>query len=91
MKLIYKPLGIALGIVGGIVGRAIFGKVWGIVDDEEPPEATTRETTWPKILLAAALQGLIFRTIRVAIDRAGAMGWEHLTGVWPGEKQPDPE
>src|SRR3712207_1445012 len=39
VTLIYKPIGIGLGILAGIVGRAIFGKIWGLIDDEEPPEA----------------------------------------------------
>jgi hypothetical protein len=91
VKLIYKPLGIVFGILAGVLGRAVFGKIWGMIDDEEPPESTTLETSWPKVLLAAALQGLIFRTVKVAVERAGAKGWTHLTGVWPGETRPDPE
>ncbi len=43
------------------------------------------------MLAVAALQGVIFRTIRVAFDRYGAIGWRYLTGVWPGEKRPDPD
>jgi Protein of unknown function (DUF4235) len=91
MKLIYKPLGIGLGLVAGIIGRAIFGKIWGLIDDEEPPEGTTQEVSWPKVLIAAALQGMIFRVVKVAVERAGAKGWNHLTGVWPGETRADPE
>jgi hypothetical protein len=91
MKLIYKPIGLLLGLAAGAVGRAIFAKVWGLVDDEEPPKPTTELTSWPKVLLAAALQGVIFRTTRVAVDRAGATGWRNLTGSWPGEREPDPE
>ena len=91
MKFIYKPLGIALGIVAGILGRALFGKIWGMIDDEEPPEGTTLETSWPKVLIAAALQGMIFRVVKVAVERAGAKGFTHLTGVWPGETRPDPD
>ena len=91
VTLIYKPIGIGLGIMAGIVGRAIFGKIWGLIDDEEPPEATTRRVSWPKLLLAAAIQGMIFRVVKVSVDRAGAIGWSSLTGSWPGEEEPDPE
>ena len=69
----------------------IFGKIWGLIDEEEPPEPTTQEATWPKVLLAAALEGVVFKTTRVAVDRVGAIGWRNLTGVWPSEKRPDPE
>jgi Protein of unknown function (DUF4235) len=91
MKLIYKPIGLLLGIAAGALGRLIFSKVWGLIEDAEPPEATTERATWPKVLLAAAVQGAIFRTTKVAVDRAGATGWRNLTGTWPGEKEPDPE
>jgi hypothetical protein len=91
MKLIYKPIGIILGFGAAALGRLVFGKIWGLIEDEEPPEPTTEEATWPKVLLSAAIQGIIFRVTRVAVDRVGAIGWRNLTGVWPGEKRPDPE
>jgi hypothetical protein len=91
VKFIYKPFGIALGIVAGLVGRQVFNFVWGKLDDEEPPEATTELAPWPKVLGAAALQGAIFASVRAAVNRSGAKSWQHLTGVWPGERTPDPE
>ena len=91
MKLIYKPIGLLLGLAAGAIGRLVFSKVWGLIEDAEPPEPTTERATWPKVLLAAAIQGLIFRTVKVAVERAGATGWRNLTGVWRGEKEPDPE
>jgi hypothetical protein len=91
MKLIYKPIGLVLGLVAGAIGRLIFSKLWGVIEDEEPPEPTTERASWPKVLLAAGMQGLIFRTVEVAVDRLGAMGWRNLTGTWPGEKVPEPE
>jgi uncharacterized protein DUF4235 len=91
MKLIYKPIGLVLGLAAGAIGRLVFSKIWGMIEDAEPPEPTTERATWPKVLLAAAIQGLIFRIVKVAVERAGATGWRNLTGVWPGEKEPDPE
>ena len=90
MGAIYKPFGILLGILSGLVGRRIFNLVWAKLDDEDPPKPTTEETTWPKLLAAAAVQGMIFRSVRVVVDRYAAMGWRYLTGSWPGEKRPDP-
>jgi len=91
MKLLYKPFGIILGIVAGLIGRRLFDAVWAKIDDSEPPEATTEEAPWAKVLLAAALQGAIFGAVRSAVNRSGAKGYAHLTGVWPGERRPDPE
>jgi hypothetical protein len=90
MGLIYKPFGFLLGIVAGLLGRRLFDYTWEKLDDEEPPKGTTEQTSWVKILGAAALQGIIFKTVRVVVDRYGAIGWRYLTGVWPGEKRPDP-
>jgi Protein of unknown function (DUF4235) len=91
MKLLYKPFGIIFGILGGLLGKRLFDFVWTKIDDEEPPEATTEEAKWGKIVVAAALEGMIFKATRAIIDRQGARGWHYLTGSWPGEKRPDPE
>ena len=91
MGLIYRPFGILLGIAAALLGKRVFDFAWKKIDDEDPPKATTQETTWAKLLGAAAVQGVIFRTVRVVVDRYGAMGWHYLTGSWPGEKRPDPD
>ena len=90
MKVIYKPIGIVLGLIGGILGKRAFNAVWTRVDEEKPPKATTKEATIAKVVGAAAIQGLVYKVVRVVVDRAGARGWERLTGRWPGEKRPDP-
>ena len=89
MKLIYKPFGIVLGILAGLLSKKLFDAVWGIFDNEEPPKPTTLQTTWPKVIAAAAVQGVTFKVTRAAVDRAGAKGFAAVTGVWPGEKKPD--
>jgi hypothetical protein len=89
VKLIYKPFGLILGILAGMVGKRLFDFAWTKLDDEDPPKGTTELAPWPKILGAAALQGVIFKVTRVAVDRYGAIGWRYLTGTWPGEKRPD--
>jgi hypothetical protein len=89
MKLLYRPFGIVLGIAAGFLSRSIFNWVWSKLDDEEPPGATVEETSWPKVVAAAALQGAVFQAVRAAVNRSGAAGFRYLTGVWPGEKRPD--
>jgi Protein of unknown function (DUF4235) len=91
MGLIYKPIGIVLGILAGLLGKRAFNFIWTKVDDQDPPKPTTQETSWPRLLAAAAIQGVIFRTVRFTVDRYGAIGWHYLTGSWPGEKRPDPD
>jgi hypothetical protein len=91
MKLIYKPIGLLMGIVAGLIARRIFDFVWTKIDDEDPPKGTTQRAPWVKVLSAAAMEGIIFKTTRVVVDRYGATGWTYLTGSWPGEKRPEPE
>ena len=89
MKLLYKPFGIVFGILAGILSKKIFEAVWGIFDKEEPPRPTTLETTWPKVLGAAVVQGVTFKVTRAVVDRAGAAGYARLTGTWPGKEKTD--
>jgi hypothetical protein len=91
MGLIYKPFGIFLSLLAGFTGKKLFDFVWTKIDDREPPEATTQETSWPRLLAVAAVQGVIFRVTRFVVDRYGAIGFQYLTGVWPGEKRPEPD
>jgi hypothetical protein len=86
MKLLYKPFGIVFGILAGFASKKIFEAVWGIFDNEEPPKPTTQQTTWPKVIGAAVVEGVAFKVTRAAVDRAGAQGFAHLTGFWPGQK-----
>ena len=91
MKFIYRPIGIVLGLLAGFVSKSLFNFIWSRIDDEEAPKPTIRDSSWPKVLIAAAVQGIVFQTVRAAVNRGGAEGFQYLTGVWPGEKTPDPK
>lgn len=88
MKLLYKPFGIIAGLVGGLLARRIFDAIWSAVDDEAPPKPTVEHTSWPRVISAAVLQGATFSATKAVVDRAGARGFQHLVGVWPGDKEP---
>jgi len=90
MTLLYKPFGIVFGVLAGLVSKRIFDSVWAAFDDEEAPKPTTREAPLAKVIGAAALQGMVFKGTRAAVDRYGAKGFYHLTGVWPGPKEQEP-
>ena len=91
MKLLYRPIGIILGLAAGMLSKSVFNWIWGKIDDEEAPKATIENVSWAKVLSAAAVQGIVFQTVRAAVNRGGAQGFQYLTGVWPGEKTPDPK
>ena len=91
MKLLYRPIGIVLGLISGMLAKTVFNVIWARIDDEEAPKATIEGSGWAKVLLAAAVQGAVFQTVRAAVNRGGAKGFQYLTGVWPGEQRPDPK
>lgn len=79
-KLAYKPVGIAAGMAGGALGRAVFHRTWSAVDrGRVAPEPTDEDRRWGEILIAAAIQGAIFAVIKAAVDRAGAKATGALT------------
>ncbi|MFD5543306.1 DUF4235 domain-containing protein [Streptomyces sp. NPDC127079] len=84
-KIAYKPVGLALGLLGGLAAGALFKQTWKVLGhDEDAPDATDEDRSWREVLLAAALQGAIFSVVKAAVDRAGATGVRSLTGSWPG-------
>ena len=91
MKFLFAPFGIISGLIAGQIGKKVFDQIWGVIEDYEPPKPNTRNATWVKVLLAAAVQGAIFKVTRAAVDRGTRRGFESLTGTWPGEEQPERE
>src|SRR6478752_6309994 len=55
VKFIYKPIGIFLGILAGLVGKRLFNFAWTKIDDEDPPKGTTEYAPWVKVLGAEDL------------------------------------
>lgn len=85
-KLAYKPLGVAVSVLGGVLSGLLFKQAWKVIaGEEEAPAATDRDRKWSEVLIAAALQGAVFGLVKAAVDRAGAVGFARTTGVWPGD------
>jgi Protein of unknown function (DUF4235) len=91
MSIVFRPVGILLGILAGIGARKIFDALWGVFSDEEAPNPEHREIDWVKFIAALLLEGAIFRLIRGLVDHHSRRGWAALTGVWPGQEEPEPE
>ena len=91
MKVLFAPVGIISGLIAGQIGKKIFDQVWGVLDDYEPPKPKTRDSSWTKVLLAAAVQGAIFKVTRAVVDRNMRQGFASITGTWPGEEAPERE
>ena len=88
-KLMYKALGIVVSLLASMLAGVIFKKVWKFTPgSDEAPEATDERRGWGEILLAAALQGVIFALIKAVFERATAEGVRQVTGDWPAEGEP---
>lgn len=84
-SLVYKPIGLLISVLGGIVAGAIFKRIWqAVAHESEAPKATDRKRGWGEVAAAAAAEGAVFGTVKAVIDRAGAAGFARLTGTWPG-------
>jgi len=91
MKFVFLPISIIGGLLAGILGKKIFEQVWGLIDDQEPPEAKHREVRYAKLAAALVLEGAIFKIVRGFFDHGARRGFNRLTGTWPGEEAPEPE
>ena len=90
-KLLFTPLSIGGGLLAGFLGKKVFNQVWGLIDEEEPPEPEHREPPWWKLIVAMALRGAVFQVTRAVIDRYSRQSFYGVTGTWPGEERPEPE
>jgi hypothetical protein len=91
VKFLFLPISILSGLLAGFLGKKVFDQVWGLIDEEEPPDSKHLEISWGKLLVAAAVQGAIFRAVKEATDHGTRRAFMNLTGSWPGEERPEPE
>lgn len=86
-KLLYRPWGLAAGMLAGLIAGQITQQLWRVLDpqgSDEPPTPLQSEYRLPKILLAALVQGAVFSVVRALVNRGGARAYERWTGEWPG-------
>lgn len=87
-RLLYKPFGLIISVLAGVVAGAIFKRVWSAVaDEDEAPEATDERRGWAEVITAGAAQGAVFGAVKALTDRAGATGFARVTGAWPGDRK----
>ena len=89
LRLMYRPIAMVGGVVGGLLASMALGRLWrAIAGKGEIPEPTDQSQSWPEILLAAALHGIVFGVVKAVIDRLNAKQFERKTGFWPGKRSP---
>ena len=89
-KLLYKPFAIVSGLVATRLARRIFAAIWSRIDSRQPPLASHQQAPLGKVVGAAALEAVVLTATRATVDRASARLFENLTGLWPGDKEPEP-
>lgn len=88
--ILFRPVSIVGGLLGGLVASKIFEFIWGRFADEEAPEPGHRDVSWPVLLVAMMIEGALFRITRGLVDRGTRVAFARATGTWPGEKERDP-
>ena len=79
-KMTYEALSLASGILGGALAGAVFTRVWRMVSQEEAPEPTALDRDIREVLVAGALQGVVFGLVKAALSRMAARGYRRLAG-----------
>jgi Protein of unknown function (DUF4235) len=87
-KMLYRPLGIAGSLIGGLVAGQIFQQVWKHAtpgDNTDAPKPLESEYRLREILVAAAVRGVVFSMVKTLVNRGGARLYQKATGEWPGD------
>ena len=87
-ELIYRPVGLVSGVIGGLIASQVHRQVWKRVsssDGGEAPKALSTGYPLKEILISSVIQGAIYALVKAIIDRGGARLFERMTGEWPGD------
>ena len=81
MKFLYKPFGVMVSVLGGLLAGMVFKRTWrAIAGEDDSPDATDRQRSWGEIVTAAAsARGITIRPI----DSEHSALWQCLQGA-PG-------
>ncbi|HTA37046.1 MAG TPA: DUF4235 domain-containing protein [Solirubrobacteraceae bacterium] len=90
-KLIFKPVGLLAGLISGLIGKKLFQRIWGAIDEQQPPKPQQRLVPLGKLALALALEGALFRVVKGLAEHGSRRAFSRLTGSWPGESRPRSE
>lgn len=88
MKFLFLPVSIIGGLLAGLIGKKVFEQIWGLIDEQEPPEPQHRQVRYAKLAGALLLEGAIFRFARGFFDHGARHGFQRLTGSWHLARKP---
>ncbi|HSI81540.1 MAG TPA: DUF4235 domain-containing protein [Solirubrobacterales bacterium] len=85
-KTLFVPVGIASGLVAGLVAKKLYDLTWQRISADEAPGPEQREVSMPKLAASLALEGAIFGVSRGMVDHLARTGFLRATGAWPGDE-----
>ena len=86
MKLIYRPLSMAVSALGAVLASMVFKKIWkSFAHEDSAPKPDQPDRSWKEVATAAALEGAVAGGVGALVSRGSMRGFEKATGVWPGE------
>jgi hypothetical protein len=89
MKLLFVPVSVGGGLVAGAIASRVFQHIWSWFDEQEPPDSSIHRTSMPKLLVAAAIEGAIFRVFKSVFDHSARRAFLNVFGSWPGQEEPE--
>jgi Protein of unknown function (DUF4235) len=90
-KVAFLPISMGGGLLAGLIGKKLFGLIWGVIDDQKPPQPEHRDVHLGKLALALAIEGALFSLIKGFVDHGSRQAFTRLTGSWPGDETPETE
>ena len=88
-KLVFLPISVGGGVLAGLIGKKLFGVIWGLIDDQDPPKPEHRNVHVGKLLIALTIDGAVLSLIRGIVNHASRHAYARITGSWPGDEQPE--
>jgi hypothetical protein len=86
LKTLYRPVGLLVSILGGLMAGALFKQLWKrVAHEDDAPKPGQSERSWREIVPAAAIEGAVFGAVKAAVDRGSLKTFEKATGVWAGD------
>jgi Protein of unknown function (DUF4235) len=77
-------------LLAGLIGKKLFGLIWGLIDDQEPPKQNHRRVHFGKLALALVIEAALFSLIRGLFEHGSRHAFA-VTGSWRGEEEPEQE
>ena len=90
-KVVFVPVSVVSGLLAGMIGKKLFGLIWGLIDEQEPPKPEHRQVALGKMVLALVIEGALFSLVRGLVSHGSRIAFTRVTGAWPGEEAPEEE